>query len=33
MAPKIGEHTVEIMGELGYSAEEIRELKEKGIIT
>lgn len=33
MAPKIGEHTVEVMGELGYTAEEIQELKEKGIIT
>jgi formyl-CoA transferase len=32
MAPKVGEHTDEIMEELGYTGEEIRVLKDKGII-
>lgn len=31
-APRLGEHTEEILLELGYSAEEINELKEKGIV-
>jgi crotonobetainyl-CoA:carnitine CoA-transferase CaiB-like acyl-CoA transferase len=33
MAPKLGEHTDEIMRELGYTVEEISEMKEKGVIT
>jgi crotonobetainyl-CoA:carnitine CoA-transferase CaiB-like acyl-CoA transferase len=31
-APELGEHTAEVLGELGYSAEEIRGLKEEGAI-
>ena len=31
-APGLGEHTVQILGELGFSEEEIRELKEEGIV-
>ena len=32
VAPKLGEHNGEILGELGYGAEDIASLKERGII-
>jgi crotonobetainyl-CoA:carnitine CoA-transferase CaiB-like acyl-CoA transferase len=31
-ASDIGEHTVEVLGELGYSAEEVHELQERGVV-
>jgi len=31
-APQLGEHTEEILAEIGYAEEEIKELKEKGVI-
>jgi crotonobetainyl-CoA:carnitine CoA-transferase CaiB-like acyl-CoA transferase len=31
MAPQLGEHTVEILTEIGYSQEEIKTLLDKGI--
>ncbi|MEX2204880.1 MAG: hypothetical protein WEF50_01480 [Myxococcota bacterium] len=31
-APLLGEHTEEVLGELGYSAPEIAELREQGAI-
>jgi crotonobetainyl-CoA:carnitine CoA-transferase CaiB-like acyl-CoA transferase len=31
-APQLGEHAEEILGELGFSAEKIKELKEKKVI-
>ncbi|MBT4363066.1 MAG: CoA transferase, partial [Desulfobacteraceae bacterium] len=31
-APKIGEHTDLIMGKMGYTAEQIDELRKEGII-
>jgi len=30
-APKRGEHTEEILGELGYSADELKRLKSQGV--
>ncbi|NOY79287.1 MAG: CoA transferase [Calditrichaeota bacterium] len=30
--PKLGEHTEEILGELGFSSEEVRKLKETGVV-
>jgi len=32
-APLLGEHTDAVLAELGYSADEIRELTERGIVT
>jgi crotonobetainyl-CoA:carnitine CoA-transferase CaiB-like acyl-CoA transferase len=31
-APGLGEHTAEVLGELGYSAEEIDHLRERGVL-
>lgn len=33
IGPTRGEHTLEILGEMGYSAEEIRKLQDKGVVT
>jgi len=30
-APKRGEHTEEILGELGYSGDELKQLKSQGV--
>jgi crotonobetainyl-CoA:carnitine CoA-transferase CaiB-like acyl-CoA transferase len=32
LAPKLGDHTKEILKDLGYSSEEIKDLKKKGVI-
>jgi crotonobetainyl-CoA:carnitine CoA-transferase CaiB-like acyl-CoA transferase len=32
VAPKLGEHSAEVLGELGYSAADIADLSERGII-
>jgi len=31
-APKLGQHTAEILSDLGYSQQEIRQLRESGVI-
>jgi crotonobetainyl-CoA:carnitine CoA-transferase CaiB-like acyl-CoA transferase len=31
-APKLGEHTVELLGELGYSAAEVDRLRQNGVV-
>ena len=31
-APRLGQHNEEILAELGYSGEKIKELKEKGVV-
>ena len=31
-APQLGQHNEEILAELGYSREKIKELKEKGVV-
>ena len=30
--PLVGEHTTEILGELGYSAEQVSELRQSGVV-
>lgn len=32
MAPRLGQHTDEIMGELGYSTEQISEFEAEGLV-
>ena len=32
VAPKVGEHTKEVLGSLGYTADEIREFRKKKLI-
>jgi CoA:oxalate CoA-transferase len=31
-APELGEHNVEVLGELGFSATEIDQLRERGVV-
>jgi crotonobetainyl-CoA:carnitine CoA-transferase CaiB-like acyl-CoA transferase len=31
-APELGEHNAEVLGELGYSAEQIDQLRERGVV-
>ena len=31
-APRLGEHNAEVLGELGYSADEIDQLRERGVV-
>jgi crotonobetainyl-CoA:carnitine CoA-transferase CaiB-like acyl-CoA transferase len=31
-APRFGEHTTEILNKLGYDSEEIRGLRDKGVV-
>jgi crotonobetainyl-CoA:carnitine CoA-transferase CaiB-like acyl-CoA transferase len=31
-SPRLGQHNEEILAELGYSGEKIKELKEKGVV-